>query len=230
MLTVIALVHSPLVGPATWETLAAAIGHRGHQVVTPDLTPTVCKEGPPYASRQVDAVSTSLDQRWTVLVGHSGAGPLLGAVADAVESVCGCVFVDAGLPTPGMSWFQTVPAELAEQLRGTARDGWLPPWSEWWGPEALEELLPDARVRARFAAGCPRLPLAMFEEPLPPAPHWQDRPGAYLRLSDAYQEPAERARELGWPVTELASHHLAVLTEPQLVINPLLDLVAELQR
>ncbi len=88
----------------------------------------------------------------------------------------------------------------------------------------------DADVRVRFAAGCPRLPLAMFEEVHPPAPSWPDSPCGYLRLSDAYQEQADRARELGWPVIELASHHLSVLTDLELVVDPLLDQFAQLQR
>jgi hypothetical protein len=59
----------------------------------------------------------------------------------------------------------TVPPGLAAQLRETAdAQGWLPPWPQWWGEEALAGLLPDPKVRRRFAAGCPRLPLAMFEE------------------------------------------------------------------
>jgi hypothetical protein len=150
-------------------------------------------------------------------------------MADAMDDVRGCVFVDAGLPTPGRSWFETAPVEVAEHLRGMARDGWLPPWWKWWGPDVLAELVPDAEVRARFAAECLPLPLGMFEDALPSAPGWKQQAGAYLRLSEAYQEPAEQARDLGWPVVELASHHLGVLAEPELVVGPLLDLVLELQ-
>jgi hypothetical protein len=72
--------------------------------------------------------------------------------------------------------------------------------------------------------------MAVFEETQPPAPGWPDAPCGYLRLSDAYQEPAERAKALGWPVIELPSHHLAVLTDPEQVVGPLLDLVRQIQR
>ncbi len=175
-------------------------------------------------------MADSVGQRRTVLVGHSGAGPLLAAAGDACGGVDGYVFVDAGLPTPGQSWFETVPAELAEQVHGIARDGWLPPWSEWWSPDEMAELLPDAQVREHFATGCPPLPVAMFEEALPPSPGWASRPGAYLRLSDVYEESAGQARALGWPVIELDGHHLSVLTEPELVMEAILDLVARLPR
>lgn len=69
----------------------------------------------------------------------------------------------------------------------------------------------------------------MFEEALPAAPGWRERAGAYLRLSEAYEEPANQARSLGWPVIELMSHHLAVLAEPELLVGPLLDLALKLQ-
>jgi hypothetical protein len=119
------------------------------------------------------------------------------------------------VPSPGRSWLETVPAELAAQLREMAgADGWLPPWPQWWGDETLAGLLPDPDTRRRFAAGCPPLPLAMFEETHPAVPGWPDAPGAYLRLSEAYDDEAPRARNLGWPVTELDSHHLALLTDP----------------
>ncbi len=71
------------------------------------------------------------------------------------------------------------------------------PWPQWWGDEVLAGLVPDMAARQRFAAGCPRLPLAMFAEIYPPAPRWPDAPAAYLQLSEAYEDQAARARELG---------------------------------
>ena len=59
----------------------------------------------------------------------------------------------------------------------------------------------------------PRLPLAMFEEMHPLAPQWPDPPTAYLQLSKAYADQADQARQRDWPVTQLAGHHLAPLTD-----------------
>jgi hypothetical protein len=69
----------------------------------------------------------------------------------------------------------------------------------------------------------------MFTEVHPPAPQWPDAPAAYLRLSDAYDEQAAIAREAGWPVTELASNHLAPTTDPGLVAETLRELLNQLQ-
>ena len=91
-------------------------------------------------------------------------------------------------------------------------------------------LIPDPDARRHFAAGCPRLPLAMFEETHPPAPQWPDAPGGYLQLSEAYKDQAARARELGWPVTEQMSHHLAPLTQPGQVAESLRELIGQLRQ
>jgi pimeloyl-ACP methyl ester carboxylesterase len=223
------LLHSPLVGPVTWEALAGAIRERGYEVTVPDLTDAV-SDGPPYWPRQVKAIVERVVARPVILVAHSGAGPLLPAAGRALDRVEGYIFVDAGLPYPGRSWLETAPAELAEQLRAMTRDGWLPPWPEWFGTEVLTDLLPDPKVRARFVASCPPLPMAMFKETQPAVPGWPLAPCAYLRLSDAYQAQADQARSLGWPVAELGSHHLAVLTDAEAVVGPLLDLVGQLRR
>ena len=165
-----------------------------------------------------------------ILIGHSGAGPLLAAAGALIGQVHGYVFADAGLPAPGQSWMDTVPPGLAAQLREMAdAQGWLPPWPQWWGDQAVAELIPDPGLRQRFAGGCPRLPLAMFEEIHPAAPCWPDAPAAYLQLSEAYADQAAQARQRGWPVRQLAGHHLAPLTDPGLVAGSLHGLLSQLQ-
>lgn len=223
------LVHSPVVGFATWELVAADLSGRGYDVSVPDLTGTVAA-GPPYCPRQAEVIARSAETRPAILIGHSGAGPLLAAAGALTGQPRGYVFVDAGLPIPGRSWMDTVPPELAAQVKEMAdAEGWLPPWSQWWGDEILAELLPDPQMRQTFAAGCPRLPLAMFREVHPAAPRWPDAPGAYLQLSEAYEDEAAKARKLGWPVTLQPSHHLAPLTEPGRVAARLCELLDQLR-
>jgi hypothetical protein len=222
------LVHSPLVGRTTWDLIAADLSGRGYDVSVPDLTGTVTA-GPPYCLPQAEVIARSAGSRPAILIGHSGAGPLLAAAGALTGQARGYVFVDAGLPIPGQSWMDTVPAGLAAQVREMAdAEGWLPPWSQWWGDEALAELLPDPRTRRDFAAGCPRLPLAMFREVHPAAPQWPDALGAYLQLSEAYEDEAAEARKLGWPVAEYPGHHLALLTEPGRVAARLCELLGRL--
>jgi hypothetical protein len=224
------LVHSPLTGPQAWRPAADLLAGDGWDVATPDLTGTVAG-GPPYVVRQAEVIARAAAGRPVVLAGHSGAGPLLAVAGAHTGRVRKYVFVDAGLPTPGRNWLQTAPPELAAQLRGMAdTQGGLPPWPQWWGEEVMAELVPDPDMRRQFVAGCPRLPLAMFAEVHPPAPGWPDAPGAYLQLSPAYREEADRARDLGWPVAELPGHHLTLLTDPAAVVQALRAEMASLER
>jgi pimeloyl-ACP methyl ester carboxylesterase len=219
------LVHSPLVGCGAWGPAAKQLAGDGYAVTVPDLAGSVAA-GPPYHLRQARMIADSAGGQPVVLIGHSGAGPLLAMAGMMLgEGVRGYIFVDAGLPVPGRSWLETVAPDLAAQLRGMADpQGWLPPWSQWWGDEELAALLPDPVVRRHFATGCPRLPLAMFEEIHPPVPGWPTASGGYLQLSEAYEDEAARARELGWPVRQQLSHHLALLTEPGQVAREVSEL------
>jgi hypothetical protein len=223
------LVHSPLVGCGTWEPVARDLAADGYAVTVPDLASAVTA-GPPYHQRQARVIADCADGRPVIIIGHSRAGPLLATAGAMLEgTVVRYIIVDGRLPSPGRSWMQTVTPGFANQLREMADPlGRLPPWSRWFGEEELAALLPDRVVRQRFANGCPRLPLAMLEEDYPPAPGWPDAPGGYLQLSEANEGEAARARELGWPVRQLPSHHLALLTEPGPVARELRELIGRM--
>jgi hypothetical protein len=154
-----------------------------------------------------------------VLVGHSGAGSRLPAIANELGGVERAVYVDALLPHPGRSWAQTVPEEFVARLVDSAADGRLPPWSEWWGEDAMRLLLPDDALRARFVADCPRVPVSVLYEVMPEVP---EPPGTYVQLSAAYESETAAARERGWPTIVLDLHHLALLTDPEVIADALL--------
>lgn len=226
-MTCFVLVHSPLVGPETWQPVGAALRARGHSAVVPSLTHVL--DGPaPYYPAVANAVAQAvadLDEP-VVLVAHSGAGALLPAVGDAVATpVTAAVFVDAGLPHPGQSWFDTAPPELVDQLRGLARDGMLPPWHEWFPPEEIAELLPDAVARDAVVGELRPIPVAFFDEPAPESAGWPPPRCAYVLLSDAYADAARAAAGHGWPVARHPSDHLAIHTDPEGVTEQLLTLV-----
>jgi pimeloyl-ACP methyl ester carboxylesterase len=223
------LVHSPLVGRGTWEPVADDLAGDGYAVTVPDLAGAIAA-GPPYHLRQAQVIADSAAGQPAILIGHSRGGPLLAAAGTTLGAAArGYVFVDARLPSPGRSWMETGSPDHAAQLREmTDPQGRLPPWWQWWGgDEALTVLLPDPAVRRHFATGCPRLPMAMLEENYPPAPGWPNAPGGYLQLSEAYEDEATRARQLGWPVRRQLSHHLALLTEPGQVARELRKLIGQ---
>lgn len=163
------------------------------------------------------------------LVAHSGAGPLIPAMGAALSNeVAGYVFVDAGLPKHGARRMDLMPEDLVSRMRVMAKDGWLPPWPEWWGNEAVRELVPDEKMRLRFVADCPRVPLALFEEKLPVPVGWPEAPSGYMRLSAAYDTEAEEARSRGWMIVSLSGTHLHMINDPRAVTEALLTLVRDM--
>ncbi|WP_433263981.1 hypothetical protein ACQPZF_33755 [Actinosynnema sp. CS-041913] len=223
------LVHSPYLGPASLRPLAGALTALGHPVLLLDLRVTV--NAAPVHQRLIgvfaDAVEDSPVEGELVLVGHSGAGPLLPAFADALETpVTGLVFLDAELPTPGRSWREDAPPERMAHLKSIARAGLMPRWDRWFAPEALSAMVPDVRLLEEIVGEAPEVPLAFLKEPRPTVA-WRG-PCGYLRLSEAYTAACAQARDLGWPVRELASHHLAAASAPEDVAAPLAELIAAL--
>ncbi|MPZ98202.1 MAG: alpha/beta fold hydrolase [Dehalococcoidia bacterium] len=232
--TALVLVHSPLVGPLSWRSVAQRVEARGVPTAVPSL---LAADGVPESWRpQADAVasaSASLEEgARRFLVGHSAAGPLLPACGAAIAArgspVAGYLFVDAPLPAPG-SWFDTAPPEMARMLRDlTGPDGRLPRWSDWWPPEVILRLLPDPTLRQQFCDELPRVPLAMFEEQRADIEGWADAPCGYLQLSGEYAADAAAAEQRGWPVERLESHHLGMLTQPAEIADALERLLSRM--
>jgi hypothetical protein len=223
------LVHSPLLGPSAWEWVARELEQRGRLAVVPSLL-GVADE--PYASLRgvcetVDAAASAHLAGTVVLVGHSGAGSLLPAIAGSVSrEVAAMAFVDAFLP-PASGTARLVPEEFIEELRALAADDdVLPPWSSWFGEDVMRDLVPDAARRARVEHDMPRLPLSFLQAELPVPDGWDRRPCAYVLLSaQPYAPSAADARARRWPVAEIeGGKHLDPVRRPAAVATALLTL------
>jgi hypothetical protein len=228
------LVHSPLVGPASWLPVAQELERRGRIAVRPSLLGVADAPEPQWRHvPEAVRVATSHLQQRIILVGHSGAGVLLPAIADDLAvDVAALMFVDSLLPPPA-GRLLLGPPTFMEQLRAMATDGVLAPWSRWFGAGAMRELVPDERLRAELEAEMPRLPLSYFQATVPLPDAWPDRrPCAYLLFSATqYGQSAAQARAYGWPVIQLHGlQHLAIATNPIPVTEALLELERSLQR
>jgi hypothetical protein len=165
-----------------------------------------------------------------VLVGHSGAGPLLGAVGIGLRAcgrpAGGYLFCDAGLPLDGASRLELLAAEDLEMAAGfraeLERGGRFPEWSD----RDLEPLVPDPVARAALVGSLRPRGLEFFSEPLPPSPGWPDAPCGFLRLSAAYDVWREQAAARGWPTTGLDAGHFHPLVDPDGVAAALRALLA----
>jgi len=225
------LLHSPLLGPLAWQGVAAELRGRGHAAEAP-AWPALSSIAEGFYEGLVDGMAETLAGlgEGLVVVVHSGAGAVAPALAARLgDRVAGVIFVDAILPHPGRSWFDTAPGEMRERLRDGALMGELPAWDEWWPPGALERLVPDAAQREALVAELEPLPIGYFEELAPGAD--MNAPAAYLQLSGAYDDEGKVAGRYGWPLVRLPLHHLAMLTNPEpvaMALESLTERLAEL--
>jgi pimeloyl-ACP methyl ester carboxylesterase len=221
------LVHSPLLGPRAWAPVADELERHGARAAVPSLLRAASSPSP-RASEFVEIVRRAAGElpAEITLVGHSGAGLLLAAIAGAVgPRVNRIVFVDAGLParTGETPLGET---RFLESLRARAVDGVLPPWSAWWDGDVLAELVPDARLRAELVAELPSLPLSYFEQAVTSPEGWDRAACEYVLLSEAYTDVAAEARHRGWPVHEVRGEHLHIVVAPDKIADVLLGAAA----
>jgi hypothetical protein len=115
------LIHSPLVGPTTWLPVADELVRRGRAAVVPSLLGVAAAPAPRWRHvPEVVRAATAETAAPVVLVGHSGAGLLLPAIADALTvEVAALVFVDSFLP-PANGSLRLAPPGLMDQLRALA--------------------------------------------------------------------------------------------------------------
>lgn len=225
------LLHSPLTTAAAWGALPDRLRDLGVPVAVVDVS---TDGGAPYATRYVGAAALQLAAAPAdpvVLVGHSGAGPLLPQVGFALRAarrvVGGYVFLDAGLPRAGRtaSRLDLMDAEdesFAADLRAALEAGGrFPTWTE----ADLAQDVPDAGQRAALVASLRPRGLDFFTEPLPAPVDWPDAPCGVLRTSDGYEQSARLGRGRGWPVVSRDLGHFAGLAAPIETAEALVRLV-----
>jgi pimeloyl-ACP methyl ester carboxylesterase len=225
------LIHSPSVGPRTWQPVAHRLAELGWEAAVPSLL-HVTAQGPEYWPRVVEAVVAGMgtaDQgQGLVLVAHSNAGLFIPVIAAALPGqVRGCIFVDAALPPPSGAAV-VAPPELLALLRDKASGGLLPPWTDWWDEDEVAPLFPDQATRQAVTEEQPRLPLSYYEASVPVPAGWDAQPCAYLLFGPPYDELASEARGRGWIVEQLPGAHLHQLVDPDGVARSLLAIAEQM--
>jgi hypothetical protein len=224
------LVHSPLVGPFTWSLVADDLDTRGVSVALPTLPEDQLA---PYWRLHAEAVAAQVAdaEDRLVIVGHSGACPLLPAIGRAIDgTISAYVLVDGDLPlAPGsggsrIDLLRTASPALADELETLLAGGGSFPT---WGDEDLLQEIPDQRLRARVVAEVRPQPHAFSTEQLPAIPGWPDAPCGYLELSPHYAAASARAREHGWRYRLLRGGHFEMLVRPADVADAILELAGE---
>ena len=246
------LVHGPLIGPFTWVPVAAELRKLGATAVIPGL-PSPAVRGGTYWEKHckdfaLEFANVSVDTSEAVLVGHSGAGPLLPRLGQELESgPAAYVLVDSDLPRDGASRFDLFadPADVEAFRRVAVRPysprGRLTPQPgrvssdetvREWPLDLLSEALtknPDNTldVQSTVFAGKRPTPIGVLDEALPVPASWPEAPVGYMHLSKTYDSAAAAAGVQGWPVRELRSSHVQMLLEPESFARELAAFVEE---
>lgn len=218
------LVHGSFHGGWCWQRVASLLREAGHEVWAPTLTGLAERQH--LLSPEVDLSTHTRDVaellafealRDVVLVGHSYGGMVITSVATAEPSrVQSLVYLDAYLPRAGESELDLWPEEWVLDHR-EALEMELPvrkpPAAKMLGVKNPEDA---AWVEARMTPH----PLNTYTQPVPEG--GEPLPGAFIHctegaLTELFETFAQRAREHGWPVHEIATGHDAMVTEPRQV-------------
>lgn len=222
-------VHSPLVGPLTWRLVASVVRRYNEGAIIPTLRDSQ-QAGEPFWTQHARSVAEALtqipDSTPLILSGHSGAGPLLPAIREALPNpVRAYVFVDAGIPKNGatrLDLMRTEDPRWAEEFQSFLEDGGrFPAWSF----DDLQAVIPDAAVCREMIDELQPRGLDFFMEPIPVFAGWPDAPCVYIQFSAAYDHPAAQARLAGWQYQRLEGGHFHMLVDPERVAEVIIDAV-----
>jgi len=229
------LVHGVWHGGWCWSRLADLLRARGHRVTTPTQTGLGERAHLLSVAITIDTFVEDIvrhleceDLKDVILVGHSFGGIPVTGVADTLpERIGKLVFLDAIMLESGETWFDLLPSELAADRKALAEASSgglsLPPAP----PESFGVTRPEdvAFLEPRLTPH----PFKTFTTALElQHPVGNGLPAHYIQCTDPPYPPAkvalERAIGFGWPVSQIATGHDAMVTEPE----KLADLLEEI--
>jgi hypothetical protein len=209
--TDVLVLPSPLLGPAAYEPLAAALSDQGAAAVVAHLP------GGRWGPAEVLGVFVEQVRahRPPTVLAHSNAGYLVPALRSRAP-VEVALLVDAALPVAaGPTTLLAPPGFAAFVADLPVEGGLLPPWPRWWDPADVAGLFPSPQWQDRVTDEAPRLAPSYFTTAVEVPPGWEHERAAYLGFGSTYAEELAFARQAGWPVEVLDGHHLYLLAEPE---------------
>jgi pimeloyl-ACP methyl ester carboxylesterase len=215
------LVHGGWEAGWIYAPLERVLREQGHEVFRPTLTGL--GERAHLATPKVDlethvadvlGVLKYEDLSNVTLLGHSYGGMVAGIAADrAAARVGALIYLDAFIPEDGKSMLDLVTPERAAQFEKMATYGWRIPMlpAKDWGVTDPEH----ARLLDTFSVPHP---IATMRQAARLDGRRIAQSGYMLctgRAASPFGAHAAKARSLGWPVVELATHHFPMLSMPR---------------
>jgi pimeloyl-ACP methyl ester carboxylesterase len=220
------LVHGAWEAGWAWKWVSPLLREAGHDVYT--LSLTGLGERSHLLSREVDLETHIQDVlgviKWSqldniTLVGHSYGGMVVTGVADRAHSKIGSlIYFDAFMPENGQALLDLTLPERADSMRQLAEEKgegyYLPPL-----PASSWHVHDPEHVAFLEKLSTPH-PLATMTQKLSLSDnHLKIKNKAYVLATcwepSPFPQFADRAREAGWPIEELDTHHFAMFSLPQ---------------
>jgi pimeloyl-ACP methyl ester carboxylesterase len=234
-MSTLVLVHGAWHGGWCWGRVRPLLQERGHVVLTPTLTgvsdrahllsPAV---GLGTHIEDVVRLIESEDLRDVVLVGHSYAGVVVSGVVSRIpQRIARRVHLDAFVPRDGEAAIDLLPEHIAHHYRESVAGpgfGWLIP------PRSLEVL--GVTDQADLDWLTPRLtphPWATYTEPVHLSSAEADVAGTFVEATSwmrVFEPFAQRARERGWDLHDIATGHEVMVTAPTALAETLHRIVS----
>ena len=217
------LVHGAWHGGWVWDDLAHTLRLRGHKSLTPTLPSAPGTTLETHVRHVYEAVQAADGP--VVLVGHSYAGvvvpQVLALAPDRVESL---VLVDGWVTRRGQSLLDVAPEWFAEWCRSTAVG---PPHSRVLPPPHPSTLgITDENLVTRLESLLIPQPLATFTDPATRDLPSTTPPLLAIACTPVLTVPfGDMAREAGYAVREITSHHDVMLSKPRELANLLEEIV-----
>ncbi len=217
---------SPLLGPASWGSVAAAMADLGQVPLIADAKMTTTAETD-HITPWIEQIA-AIDQPGepTVVVSHSAACPrtpmLVAHLLERGWDIEAMLLVDGRFPDGQPFTARQHYAELLDRM--IRPDDYLPPWPRWWG-SLVEGLVIDPEARDLVFAEASPIPRSWFDQACP-VPELPNRIGrGFLSFGPGYAESRDQAFDAGWLTMRLNGDHLHQMVAPDSVAATLRAMV-----
>jgi pimeloyl-ACP methyl ester carboxylesterase len=227
------LVHGTSCGGWIWQKVSPLLRAAGHDVYAPTLSGLsdrshLVNYGVDLHTHVTDVANllSYEDLSDVVLVGHSYAGMVITGVAARVpERLKLLVYLDAYVPDDGQSEVELWTADMRAAIQSdpaAARGFRQPPPLDFLG-------VTDGEMAAWLQARLTPQPMSTYTQPVPAGDARSHAlPRVFIhctagQTSQLFGTFAIKARARGWPVHEIATGHMVMLTRPRELATILLE-------